>query len=520
MYSFISGMTPDLRITQTPEVHISAGQSWRTAIGRGVDVLGINPLTQEVYMLGVNNPFYPSGIEPPLSYIQVLTNKLHGLTSDMPSGYGAYPPPANNNDSGSSLDIGRAASFTQTFFRYQAGRQLVPIINFNAGWPSSSWTHGPQGGLGNEGLVCNGQVSGSTFTVNTVISGTAQIGQQIMNNGIPLNIAGSSNYVTISSGPVPTVNGSVYTLSGNCSPVGPTTLTTMCGMWFAQGEYIKSIAAALPDPLLHLGSAVYRSVGWTQGGSLDGVGPGATVNDWQKMTAAYDAINLPGTSTHPLIYFMGVRPTTSGQTGGTDDMIGSLQFVRANANGRIICTGSWYQWIYQGDTIHLTRYGTTRQGEVEGLARYITMDEGVPASPLWISLTQPVAHSGTTYSVPFDRPAGSFFTSGQMTLQTTMDDPSLPALPWPQYGFHVYRGAAELPLARDPVISGMNVILDIGAPALVGDTITYAWNGTNDPTGTHAAAGGGLMMAGPPSVFFPSLTINLWALPFTATVTV
>jgi hypothetical protein len=519
MFALISGVTPDYRATQTPEVHISAGQSWRTAIGEGVGQMGVNPLTQEVYMLGVKNVFFPSGIEPPLSYIQTLTNKLRSLTADMPWGYGAYPPPANNGDVGSSLDIGRAASFTHSMFRFNAGHPLTPIINFNVGWPSSSWTHGPVGGLGDEGLVCNGTVSGSTFTVNTVTSGTAQIGQYVLNNGAPITMTGVSNFNSIQSGPVPTVNGSVYTLSAASDPVGPTALTTMCQMWYAQENYIPSVAAALPDPVLHLDEAVYRSVGWTQGGSLDGVGPGGTVDDWTKMTTAYDGLNLPGTDTSPLIYYVGVRPTTSLQPVGTDFMIGSLQFVRANANGRTVCTGSWYQWIYQGDGIHLTQYGTTRNGEVEGLARYITMDEGTPATPLWLSLTAPITRSGNTYIVPFDRPVGSFFAAATMSLQGTMDDPSDPVLPWPQYGFHVYRGSTELPLVRGPIISGMNVILDVGVPALSGDTITYAWNGVNDPTNTHAASGGGLIMAGPPSFFFPDKTIDLWALPFTASAT-
>jgi hypothetical protein len=275
----------------------------------------------------------------------------------------------------------------------------------------------------------------------------------------------------------------------------------------------------LPSNFARLNKATFRSVGWTQGGSLDLSSPQKTIDEWSDMTYQYDMLFLPGTDTRPLNFYIGIRAPNSNDTVATNAVIGAWQFVRTNQNGRTIGTSPWYQWKFNGgDGIHTDIYGVMREGEFEGLAKYITEDEGVFFKPLWRSLTLPITITGQTITIPFDRPTGSFFTNSQMLWMAEDEDGPKE---WPQKGFHVRRGTTELTVT--PIISGMNVVLTITEPIRVGDSleVSYAYRGPGGPPiSYYTGVGGNLTIPGPPSQLFPGKIINSWAWPFMEMVTV
>jgi hypothetical protein len=284
-----------------------------------------------------------------------------------------------------------------------------------------------------------------------------------------------------------------------------------------------AIIAALPDSNLRLNAAKFRSVGWTQGGSFDTSNPQPTIDEWNAMTAAYDALNLPGTSTIPLLFYIGIRAPNSFDTDITNSVVGSWRMVRANANGRTVGTSPWYQWPFGAngapDIIHIDNYGTIRNGEFEGLAKYIKEDEGVFFKPLWRSLTAPIVVAGQTITIPFDRAAGSFFTSSPLAWMSEANDG---IKVWPNYGFNVKRSGSYLTLST-PQISGMNVSFTVSETLSAGNSldVSYAAHGPGGPNpGTCSGVGGNLMMAGPQSPLFPGKTINSWAWPFLETLTI
>jgi hypothetical protein len=514
--------------TLTPEVHISAGQSWRVNPGLGMNDVNANPQTQTLLtLMVVGNPSFPSQVLPLLGTPANLAARFIGLTRAMQT---SYPPPASTVDTGNCLDIGRAAICTQQMLRVQAGsKMLTPVINFNQAWPGSTWLSGSGGGLSNNVCTFTGSIAGSTLTVSSVAANTLIPGAIVMRNGVPILTDGTSSFpnvnLTISSQNSGTTGGvGSYALNGNQTVGAGTAMTTLGTAWYELQVYSGLVNAALPNASLGLTAPVYKSVGWTQGGSFDTSHAQATVDEWTAMEAAYDGMNFPGTGPASLLFYLGIRAPITTDVVCSQAIAGGIQFVRANANGRTIGTTPWYQWKFNGsDNIHTGPYGTVRHGECEGLARYITEDEGTQYKPLWRSLT-PIMRGSQTLTVPFDRPTGSFFASAQMQWMSNPDDG---IKVWPQNGWHVQRGGVDLTVT--PTISGMNVVLAIAETLTPGDNleVSYAWHGPGGPNpGTDPGCGGNLMMPGPPSVLFPngyngtSKTINSWAWPFVENITV
>jgi hypothetical protein len=276
--------------------------------------------------------------------------------------------------------------------------------------------------------------------------------------------------------------------------------------------------------------ATYRSAGYWQGGAADNTAA-SKVNDLTDMLLMFDSLNLPGPA--PLNWYFQLPAGISYGTVYTVSNYATVQFCRTHApgqggqfSGRVFFCTSMYPWQFNGtDWIHTGDYGTARGGEWEGYIKHLVEDLGIAWTPLWRPLTGgAITRSGTTFTIPFARPAGPDFATAVMVWQNNREDG---VKEWPQKGFHVYRGGTELPLIATPVISGLTVIIDIGVPALVGDEVSYAWYGPGGPNpSTDPGIGGNLVMNGPRSVLFPNgwnsvtKTLDAWAVPFVETVTV
>ena len=294
--------------------------------------------------------------------------------------------------------------------------------------------------------------------------------------------------------------------AGPCGGLGPGS-----NSWRNMTAINAAIARFTPtNRPVALFAAQYKSVGWTQGGALDGT-VASTLKQWADMEAAYDALNLPGAGTTKMQYYIGIRGANSDWAVMRPQVRGSIEFVRANGNGRTWGTNPWYQYPYPGSGIHFGDYGAIRLGEFEGYARYVVEDERLGHFyPLWLSRNRPITASGQNVSIPFDRPSGSAFAASPLAWASDPTEGISTAL---GFGFHVKRNGADLTVTA--TISGMNVNLAIAEPVHRGDVleVTYCWYGPGGIAQGRSGILGNLMMAGPASVFYRGKTINAWAWP-------
>ena len=284
-------------------------------------------------------------------------------------------------------------------------------------------------------------------------------------------------------------------------------------------------------PTKQYSQLLISSFGYTQGGSSDGTSNGK-VSDLIEMMQEFDKLNL----NIFLRGYFGLPAGISNSTVAADSTNGTIVFCRTHYPGgsatysnRVYATGPSYPYQFNGaDNIHTGDYGSSRWGEIEGYVRWLVQDKKIPWTPLWRPLSNvagsAITRSGNTIIIPFARPSGPDFANRVMSFQNNADDG---IMEWPQKGFHVKRNGIELPLVTNPVISGMNVILDIGQPTLIGDEVRYCWYGpgSGNPS-TMTGVGGNLVMTGPPSVLYPNgwhgvpKTIDAWAWPFIENVVV
>ena len=268
-------------------------------------------------------------------------------------------------------------------------------------------------------------------------------------------------------------------------------------------------------------SPLYRSVGYTQGGSQDPDTLAGKIGDLTAMLQDFDRLNLAGTRAAPLCYYLGIAAARSDARSTDISDLGTYAFCRANApgaggrwSGRVFATTPWYQWPYTGrDALHTDAYGTVRHGEFEGYAKYVAEDEEPGRfTPLWNSLSRPVAVAGQTITVPFDRPSGAAFARGGLAW---LAEPNDGIGRTPAFGWAVRRNKSFLTIS--PSLRGMEVDLQVSEPLRPGDVIeiSYAVYGPGGPNpGKHSGVWGNLAMAGPPSPLFPGKRVNAWAWPF------
>lgn len=374
--------------------------------------------------------------------------------------------------------------------------------------------------------ITNGQAgNGTQLAISQIISGSIGLNTTIT-AGAPLANTQIMSLISGTSGGI-----GVYQLQvGSQQTVASAPMQSFALSW---NNMLKIIAAA--EALLPSGpysTPLFKSFGYTQGGSSTGTTAGKE-SDLTQMLTLMDAMNLPGTDAGGLRYYIGVAAAISTATSYDVSDWGSYTFCRTNApgqggpwSGRCFLTTPWHQWPFSGPNdpaygnIHTGPYGTVRHGEIEGYAKWLAQKKGIPWTPLWPSLAQPITVSGQTVTIPFDRPPGPDFANAAMTFQASPNDG---IKVWPQYGFQVMRNGSALTVA--PTINGTNVSLSITETLSAGDVleVSYAWYG---PGGTNpglgSGVGGNLVMNGPPSILFPGqgLFIGSWCPSFLYDITV
>jgi hypothetical protein len=361
-----------------------------------------------------------------------------------------------------------------------------------------------------------------TMTVTQILSGTLAVGQVISGGVLP---AGTIFLSQISGAP-----GDV----GQYVLALPQTVSSrsMQGKGTSWTNMLSILAAIVPGsgcfPTSAYTNLLISSVGYTQGGSVTATTAGK-VNDLTDMTVQFDALNL---NTVPLKFYYGLPAAITSATVFDQSVWGTYVFCRTHApgmggtySGRVYASGPSYPWQFNGaDNIHTGDYGSSRWGEIEGYARWLVQDKGIPWTPLWRPLTGgAITRAGQTITVPWARPTGPDFAAAVLSFQSDIND-GVRVLP--QMGFHVKRGGVDLTVT--PTISGMNVLLAITETISAGDSleVSYAWYGPGGPSpGISSGVGGNLVMNGPNSVLYPNgwqgtaKTIDCWAWPFVETMT-
>lgn len=546
------GFIPNNAAFQTPQVRIADGQSLRTnyfALGYGGSTANAlmsgctacatpssvgnttwNVQTQTVLTIGLQNPSFPSDVVP-IGSGGNLPNGYGGIVGYTASMQGSYPSPASTEDTGNAAQIGRISAMAQQLQRYANAKPLIPIVDYDVACGGSDWAVGSCGGLGPTTATFTYSETGTVLTISG-ITGTVTP-SQVFQGPTPTNPV--NQFVSPFGG---SGCGGTCTGTGGNGTYAMTQSQTVSGSngsgishsWYSLLLLNAAVEAALPSTSRRLNAACFRSVGWDQNGdNEDTTDPSATEAQWTAMEAAFDAVNLPLCgSASGLLFYIAMRPPYSEDTALEGRDQGIVSFVRADANGRTIGTSPTYP--YQMETVvgintdvHTGPYGSARRGEFEGLAAYITEDEGVFFHPLWLSLTNAIvvctSCNPQTVTMPFDRPPGVEFASGALSFAWTVTD-GIQA--WPQQGFDLKVGSAtpgagtECPVTA--AISGMNVVMTVvSSPCFVsGQSIepSYAWYGSGGPNpGNNSGVGGNLHMIGPASSLFPGLTIDSWAWP-------
>ena len=124
--------------------------------------------------------------------------------------------------------------------------------------------------------------------------------------------------------------------------------------------------------------------------------------------------------------------------------------------------------------IHLDQHGQIRLGEWEGYVGNQVEDQGNRNwTPLWASMVNPVSISGQKVVFSFDRPNSPDFAGLPLEWRS---DPRDGIKVWPNYGFHVFNGATDLPITSVTIV-GMTVEVVV-TPTLVPGTVlevSYAY---------------------------------------------
>lgn len=151
------------------EVHISYGQSWRSNEYPSYDTFGFSPTAP--IPLNMTNPFVPSNVGVPLpntaGFLFALGNII-GLTTYSGS---------------TTVTIGRCAILTQQLLRTQQAGVFLPIVEFCAAYPGSTWRSGAGGGL-SYGASFTGAITDDTMTISGDVSGLVNENQRIIAPGL------------------------------------------------------------------------------------------------------------------------------------------------------------------------------------------------------------------------------------------------------------------------------------------------------------------------------------------------
>ncbi len=386
-------------------------------------------------------------------------------------------------------------------------------------------------GVGSSHFVgsIGGGIPNQILTVTSVTSGTLAVGQTITGGGIPANTTIAS--FGTGSGGVGTYNLQI----GNPQSLTSSVISGQNTSWTNMLTILSQANALVPPKLdvsggiLKLLPPVYKSFGYTQGGTVDGI-QATKVQNLIDMFNDFDALQLTG---GPLTGYLGLPAAISNTTSFDPSIYGTVVFCQANApnaggtfSKRAYFTSCSYPWPFNGnDNIHTGDYGTSRWGEWEGYVKHLVEDLSIQFTPLWV-LSTPITVEGQNVIVTYDRPNSPDFTDSVLSFQS---DPNDGLKVWPQYGFHVKRNGIDLTVTPVLPAKGTKVTLQIAEHLVRGASleVSYAWYGPGGPSpGPYTGVGGNLVMNGPTSILYPNgyqntpKTIDAWAVPFIQTVIV
>ncbi|KQT08535.1 hypothetical protein ASG40_11695 [Methylobacterium sp. Leaf399] len=253
-------------------------------------------------------------------------------------------------------------------------------------------------------------------------------------------------------------------------------------------------------------TAWFRAVGWTHGGATDA----SRENYYQSLTemvAAYDALALNGPGGDPLHFFVDQTAASTKQGQAQNSYLDQVRFAVANAS-RVHLIGPRYPYAF-GDEIHHNAAGTVRIGELEGLVKHKVLDLGQK----WdcARITAVAAEKGG-FTLAVTRPPGF----GDLAVDTAAIEAAA------DKGFALRVGGASLPIASVTVSANLVRVVPVTMPAAGTPVeVSYAFYGRPDvPPGTHAGAWGNVKRVGPPSLYFPSETVDTWLCAYKAPITV
>ena len=402
------------------------------------------------------------------------------------------------------------------------GAYTVGIIQFVPPGTRLSSAHATF--IGNIGA--GNAAAGSILEVESIIGGTVTIGD-IVTGGTTLANTRIVSQIDGATGGV-----GHYTLYvGSPQNLTSRPMTTTGTGWSSMLMVLNSLKSypVLPSPQYQAARFVSFAYNQNTTGRIGVSEADGKIIDLTGMLSLMDSYDLPGAGTTGMIYYLTEPGTVSNGTLYSAGEYATQTFCRTNAPGRGgpwsgRCFGTAYdaQWPWNGESnIHLDQHGQIRLGEWEGYVGNQVEDQGNRNwTPLWASMVNPVSISGQKVVFAFDRPNSPDFSGLPLEWRS---DPRDGIKIWPNYGFHVYSGNTDLPIASVTIV-GMTVEVVV-TPTLVPGTVlevSYAYRGPGGPNpGTCSGVGGNLCMRlMGASVLLPGESLDAWAWPFIGMVTV
>jgi len=168
------GFQPNSQAPYMADAQNSQGQSWDTNCWSSFALYGVNPQTQTVLTFHYTNPIVPSINGPlPTSAGISLPGAVNGLVGYQPT---------------DCASIGRSDVLALQLYRQLDGTAILPVIEFNFGYPGSTWWSGLGGGLAPGADCANGSITNNIYTCSSGLTGEIVPGQLVVGSGVPTSV--------------------------------------------------------------------------------------------------------------------------------------------------------------------------------------------------------------------------------------------------------------------------------------------------------------------------------------------
>ncbi|KQT13998.1 hypothetical protein ASG40_19420 [Methylobacterium sp. Leaf399] len=285
--------------------------------------------------------------------------------------------------------------------------------------------------------------------------------------------------------------------------------TTSQGSISPWQEGLNMIAAARAQAARYGKTIRFRSVGFTHAAAADG-SPGDMLpyySSLAEMVASYDALALNGPGGDPLHFFIDQTAASIGLGKAQGSYLEQVQFAVDNA-ARVHLIGPRFPYGFIDD-IHHDAFATVRIGELEGLVKHKVLDLGQSWDCARITSVVPEG-GGFTFNVT--RPSGFDDLAFDTTQIKEFGDK----------GFQLRVAGAAIPISQVTLTANKVRVIPVTMPSS-GTNVeaSHAFYGRADTaTATHSPAWGNVKRLGPPSIYFPKLTVDTWVCAYRSTVTV